>query len=294
MRARRALLYVPADDWRKIQKATTLGVDCVCLDLEDGVAQNRKEEARRNIVQALSALDFGRAERLVRINGLESGLAEADLAAVLPAQPDGIVLPKVLAAEDLRWVEAHIQAAEQRAGWPGGQIILLAIIERARAFLHLAEICQATPRLEALIFGAEDLAAELGVKRTREGWELFHARSTLVMHAAAFGLQAIDWVTVDFQDVAWVRQEAERGATLGFSGKQIIHPNQVLPVQMAFTPSPEEIVWARELLAAFEVHQAQGKGAFAWQGQMVDRPVIRRAEGILARARAAGVLDGVD
>ncbi len=294
MRARRALLYVPADDWRKIQKATTLGVDCICLDLEDGVAQNRKEEARQNIARALATLDFGRAERLVRINGLESGLAEVDLAAVLPNRPDGIVLPKVLTAEDLRWVEAQIGAAEQRAGWPSGNIILLAIIERARAFLHLPEICQATPRLEALIFGAEDLAAELGVKRTREGWELFHARSTLVMHAAAFGLQAIDWVTVDFQDIGWVRQEAERGAALGFNGKQIIHPNQVLPVQAAFTPSPKEIAWARELLAAFEAHQSQGKGAFAWQGQMVDRPVIRRAEGILARARAAGVLDGVD
>ncbi|MDT8897973.1 CoA ester lyase [Thermanaerothrix sp. 4228-RoL] len=291
MRARRALLYVPADDWHKIQKATTLGVDCVCLDLEDGVAQNRKEEARQNIARALATLDFGRAERLVRINGLESGLAEVDLAAVLPNRPDGIVLPKVLTAEDLRWVEAQIGAAEQRAGWPSGTIILLAIIERARAFLHLPEICQATPRLEALIFGAEDLAAELGVKRTREGWELFHARSTLVMHAAAFGLQAIDWVTVDFQDIGWVRQEAERGAALGFNGKQIIHPNQVLPVQAAFTPSPEEIAWARELLAAFEAHQAQGKGAFAWQGQMVDRPVIRRAEGILARAQAAGALD---
>lgn len=291
MRARRALLYVPADDWHKIQKATTLGVDCVCLDLEDGVAQNRKEEARQNIARALATLDFGRAERLVRINGLESGLAEVDLAAVLPTRPDGIVLPKVLTAEDLRWVEAQIGAAEQRAGWPSGNIILLAIIERARAFLHLPEICQATPRLEALIFGAEDLAAELGVKRTREGWELFHARSTLVMHAAAFGLQAIDWVTVDFQDIGWVRQEAERGAALGFNGKQIIHPNQVLPVQAAFTPSPEEIAWARELLAAFEAHQAQGKGAFAWQGQMVDRPVIRRAEGILARAQAAGALD---
>lgn len=291
MRARRALLYVPADDWHKIQKATTLGVDCVCLDLEDGVAQNRKEEARQNIARALATLDFGRAERLVRINGLESGLAEVDLAAVLPNRPDGIVLPKVLTAEDLRWVEAQIGAAEQRAGWPSGTIILLAIIERARAFLHLPEICQATPRLEALIFGAEDLAAELGVKRTREGWELFHARSTLVMHAAAFGLQAIDWVTVDFQDIGWVRQEAERGAALGFNGKQIIHPNQVLPVQAAFTPSPEEIAWARELLAAFEAHQARGKGAFAWQGQMVDRPVIRRAEGILARAQAAGALD---
>ncbi|WP_299024113.1 CoA ester lyase [uncultured Thermanaerothrix sp.] len=294
MRARRALLYVPADDWRKLQKATTLGVDCVCLDLEDGVAQNRKEEARRNVVQALRTLDFGRAERWVRINGLESGLAEADLETTLLASPDGIVVPKVLSAEDLRRVAVYLEAAEQRTGRPVGSLMMMVIIERAQAFLHLAEICQATPRLEALIFGAEDLAAELGVRRTREGWELFHARSTLVLHAAAFGLQAIDWVTVDFQDVEWVRQEAERGATLGFTGKQIIHPNQVAPVQAAFTPSAEEIAWARELMAAFTAYQAQGKGAFAWQGQMVDRPVIRRAEGILVRARAAGILAETD
>lgn len=294
MRARRALLYVPADDWRKLQKATTLGVDCVCLDLEDGVAQNRKEEARRNMVQALQTLDFGKAERLVRINGVESGLAKDDLEAALSGSPDGIVVPKVRSAEDLRWVAAHLEVAEPRLARPAGSLIMMVIIERAQAFLNLAEICQATPRLEALIFGAEDLAAELGVKRTREGWELFHTRSTLVLHAAAFGLQAIDWVTVDFQDVEWVRQEAERGATLGFSGKQIIHPNQVAPVQAAFTPSPEEIAWARELMAAFASYQAQGRGAFAWQGQMVDRPVIRRAEGILARARAAGVLAEAD
>lgn len=288
MRARRALLYTPGDDWRKLQKAATLGADCVCLDLEDGVAQNRKQAARETVVEALRTLDFGTAERLVRINGLESGLAEEDLEVLLPAHPDGIVVPKVVSAEALQWVDEKLCAAERRFGWPEGSLALLAIIERARAFINLVQICQATPRLQALIFGAEDLASDLGVRRTREGMELFYARSALVMHAAAFGLQAIDWVTVDFQDVSRVREEAEQGATLGFAGKQIIHPNQVQPVQEAFTPSDEEIAWARDILAAYAWYQERGQGAFAFAGQMVDRPVIRRAEGLLARARAAG------
>jgi len=288
MRARRALLYTPGDDWRKLQKAATLGVDCVCLDLEDGVAQNRKQAARETILEALRTLDFGAAERLVRINGLESGLAEEDLETVLPARPDGIVVPKVISAEELQWVDEKMRAAERHFNWPEGSLALLAVIERARAFINLAQICQATPRLQALIFGAEDLASDLGVRRTREGMELFYARSALVMHAAASGLQAIDWVTVDFQDIDRVREEAEQGAILGFAGKQVIHPNQVQPVQEAFTPDDDEIAWARDVLAAYAWHQERGQGAFAFAGQMVDRPVIRRAEGLLARARAAG------
>ncbi len=139
-----------------------------------------------------------------------------------------------------------------------------------------------------LIFGAEDFAHDIGAIRTVEAVEMLTARSLLVMHAAAFGLQAIDMVTVDFHDLERVRREARRGAELGYTGKQIIHPAQVEPVQDAFTPSAEEIERARALLAAFEQHQRRGAGAFAVDGQMVDKPVIRQAENLLARARAAG------
>lgn len=287
MRARRALLYMPGDDRHKIEKAITLGVDCICMDMEDGVAWNRKDEARRTIVAALGELDFGRSERLARINPIGSGLEAADLAAVLPARPDGIVVPKVETAEQLAWVNDQVEKTEQANGWPAGSIRLLAIIETPRAVLELKEIA-AQPRLDALIFGAEDLSVALGAMRTPAAWEVFYARSAVVLTAAAFGLQAIDMVSIDFRDLDALRAEARFGAQLGYVGKQVIHPNQVGPVQEAFTPDEAAIEAARRLIAAFEAHQRQGKGAFAVEGRMVDLPLVRAAENVLARARAAG------
>lgn len=284
MNARRALLYIPGDDDRKIAKATTLDVDCICLDMEDGVAVNRKLEARQSIARALGEQDFGRAERLARINRIGSGLEVDDLAAVLPARPDGIVIPKVETAAEVRRVSEQITAA----GYGVEQIGLVCMVETARGILNLAEICGADPRLQALIFGAEDLASELGAARTPAAWEVFYARSAIVTHAAAFGLQAIDMVYVDFQDEEGLRQEARQGAEMGFAGKQVIHPRQVAPVQEAFTPGETEIAQARRVAEAFAAHQASGKGAFALDGKMVDAPVVKAAERILGRARAAG------
>ncbi len=289
MHSRRAMMYVPGDDLHKIQKAAGLPVDSLCLDIEDGVAQNRKDAAREAIRQALRELDFGGSERLVRINPLTSERGKADLEAVLPARPDGIVLPKVTSADELVWVDGRLAQAEQEQGWQPGSLALIVIIERARAFLDLKDICAAVPRLQALIFGAEDFAEDVGAIRTAQAMELFTARSLLVMHAAAFGLQAIDMVSVDFRDIELIRREARAGAELGYSGKQIIHPNQIGPVQTAFTPSQIEIERAKALLETFEQHQQRGTGAFALDGQMVDLPVIRQARNLLARARAAGL-----
>jgi citrate lyase beta subunit len=289
MRPRRALLYMPGDDWRKITKATGLGADCVCMDTEDGVAISRKQEARETIVRALAELDFGRSERLVRVNPAGSELVDADLAALIPARPDGVVLPKVTSAEDVRWVSGQIAEVEASQGWPAGNIRLLAIVETARGIVNLKEIAAADPRLDALIFGAEDLAGDIGAVRTPAGWEMFYARGAVVIHAAAYGLQAIDIVRVDFQDTEGLRLEARQGRELGYEGKQVIHPDQVGPVQEAFTPGEEEIARAKRIVEANTSHQAAGAGAFALDGQMVDRPVVRAAENVLARARAAGV-----
>ncbi len=288
MRARRALLYMPGDDWRKIRKATTLGVDSICMDLEDGVAQNRKPEARAVIAEALNTLDFGRAERLVRINPVGSGLEAEDLAAVLPARPDGVLVPKVNTAEELVWVSQQLAEAEHAHGWPPGEIQLFALVETARGVVNLAAIAEADPRLAALIFGAEDLAGDIGAERTPAGWEVFYARSAVVTHAAAAGLQAIDMLFVDFQDAEGLRAEARQGVELGFSGKQIIHPNQVEPVLAAFSPTEKQIAAAQRIISAHTAHQAAGTGAFALDGKMVDMPVVRAAERVLARARAAG------
>lgn len=284
MRARRALLYMPGTDWRKIEKATTLGVDCVCMDLEDGVALNRKVDARETVTQALASLDFGRAERLVRINAVSSGLEADDLDAVLPARPDGIVLPKVTDGGQVRQASEWIAAAERARGWDVGAIGLLTIVETARGIVNLPQIASADPRLQALIFGAEDLAGDLGATRTREGREVFYARGAVVMYAAAFDLQALDMVYLEFRDLEGLRAEALQGAQMGFAGKQIIHPDQVAPVQEAFTPGPDEIARARRIVEAYAEHQAAGTGAFALNGTLVDMPVVKAARRVLARA----------
>ena len=288
MRARRALLYMPGDDLRKIQKAANLGVDCVCMDMEDGVAANRKAAARETIADALRTLEFGASEKLARINAVGSGLESDDLIAVIPSRPDGIVVPKVETGEQIAWVSAQIAGLERAYGWPAGSIGLIAIVESARGVVNLAQIAGADPRLQVLIFGAEDLAGDMSATRTRAGWEVFYARSAVVLHAVAFDLQAIDLVFIDLYDLDGLRQEALTGARMGFTGKQVIHPNQVGPVQEVFTPNNETIAQALRVIQAFEEHQKAGRGAFAMDGKMVDLPVVRAAEQVLARARAAG------
>jgi citrate lyase beta subunit len=279
---------MPGDDLHKITKATTLGVDCICMDMEDGVALNRKAEARATIVTALQTLDFGRAEKLARINPVGSGLENEDLQAVLPAHPDGIVVPKVEHAGQIRWVSAQIAQAEGLYGWTPGSINLIVLVETAFGVINLGEIAFADPRLQALIFGAEDLAGDIGAERTRAGWEVFYARSAVVTYASAYNLQAIDLVYVDFHDTEGLVNESLQGAQMGYSGKQVIHPNQVSPVQQAFTPSDEAIERAKKLMQAFKEHQQGGRGAFAYEGKMVDAPVIKVAMQVLARAEAAG------
>jgi len=287
MRARRALLYMPGDDRHKIEKALTLDVDCICMDMEDGVALNRKAEARRTIARALGELNFGRSERLVRINAVGSGLEDEDIEAILPSRPDGIVLPKVESLEQIQWAGGKIEAAELRNGWPVNSIRLIVDMETAKGILALKEIA-AHPRLEALIFGAEDYAVSIGAVRTPEAWEVFTARSLVVMHAKACSLQAIDMATLDYHNLERLRREAAFGAQMGYTGKQVIHPAQVGLVQEVFTPDEEAVAKARELVEAFEAHQKQGRGAFALDGRMIDMPLVRAAQGVLERARAAG------
>jgi citrate lyase beta subunit len=287
MHARRSLLYVPGDDRHKIEKALTCGADCVCLDLEDGVAQNRKAEARLAIALALRELHSEASEKLARINPVGSGLEADDIAAVLPSRPDGIVLPKVESLEQVQWAGGMLEAAELEHGWPLGSIRLLVDVETAKGMLNLKEIAS-HPRLDGLIFGAEDYAVSLGAVRTSEAWEVFTARSLVVMHARAFGLQAIDMVTVDYRDLKRIHNEAVFGAQLGYTGKQVIHPAQVGPVQEAFTPDDEAIAKAKILVEAFEAHQQAGRGAFGLDGRMIDLPLVKAAQNILARAKAAG------
>ncbi len=282
---RRSLLYVPGDSLRKVSKASTLPADTLILDLEDGVALSQKDAARATVAQALGEIDFGARERLVRINNRRGSLAQADLLGTIDARPDGYVVPKVESADDLLAIDRLLAAQEQDKGWPVGRIRLLAMIETALGVMNLREISQATARLDALIFGAEDFAASIGAIRTRDNRELFYARTALVTAAGAYGLQAIDLVFTGLDDQAGLEAECSNGRQLGFIGKTVIHPAQIETANRIFAPSPAEVAAARQLIAAFDAHQAAGTGAFAYAGKMVDMPVIRTAQRLLERAK---------
>jgi citrate lyase beta subunit len=289
-RARRCLLFMPADSRAKIEKGIALGVDAIIMDLEDGVAFDRKAEARAGAAAALRELDFGRSERIVRINPISSALAQDDLAAVAPAHPDAIMIPKVERAEDVGAVSAALARIEADHGLLPGGIVLIALIETALGIVNLREIAASDARLVALAFGAEDLAGDLGALRTPSGHEVAYGQSAVVIHARAFGLSAIDTPHVQLDDDAGLAAAARRARELGYSGKLAIHPRQIDGINAAFTPTLGEIEAARRLIAAFEAQQAEGRGVFRYEGRMIDLPMIRAAQAILARARAAGLL----
>lgn len=277
---------MPGDSQRKIEKALTLDVDSVILDLEDGVAANRKVEAREVVGQALATLDFGRRERIVRVNSHASGLVAAEVRATVATRPDAYLAPKVESAADLLYLDTLLSEAEEAHGWPANSIRLLAMIETALGVMSLREIATATPRLDALVFGAEDYAASTGAIRTREGWEVFQARSSVVMAAGAWGLQAIDCVFVEYQDAAGLEVECRLGRQLGYIGKTLIHPAQVAVANAIFAPTAEEVEWAERLMEAFAAHQRKRTGAFSFEGKMVDMPILRSAQRMMARAAA--------
>jgi len=279
---------MPGDDRRKIEKSTTLGVDCICMDMEDGTAINKKAEARAVISQAMKELNFGDSERCIRINSIGSGFEKDDLASALGARPDSIVVPKIETAEQVKWVSDQIESYELSNKLKLGSIRLLIGLETAKGILNLKEIAEADKRLEAVIFGAEDYAASIGATRTKEGIEVLYARSAVVAACAANHLQAIDMVYIDFKDSEGLRAEAEQGAGFGFSGKQVIHPNQIPVTQEAFTPSDTAIAYAKRVIESFEESQKEGRGAYALDGKMIDMPLLKNAQKVLGRAKAAG------
>uniref|UniRef100_A0A4W4DZ47 Citramalyl-CoA lyase, mitochondrial n=1 Tax=Electrophorus electricus TaxID=8005 RepID=A0A4W4DZ47_ELEEL len=292
---RRAVLYVPGNDERKLRKLTTLDVDCAVLDCEDGVALNKKAEARETVVRMLAELDLGHTEKCVRVNSASSGLADADLEAVLQAEvlPAALMLPKVEESTEVQWFvdrfQWHLKNRKLLA-----PIRLVTFVETAVGLLNFKTVCEEARRLgpaaglhhDGVVFGSDDFCASIGATRTRDARELLYARQKVVVTTKAFGLQAIDLVYIDYQDGEGLRQQAREGALMGFTGKQVIHPSQVKTVQEEFSPSLERVKWAAELIAAFEEHQRLGKGAFTFHGSMIDMPSLKQAQNIVTLASA--------
>lgn len=288
---RRSFLFTPADSLRKVEKGARLKTDTIILDLEDAVSFAHKETARQIAASALADIDFGRTERLVRINSLSSDLFTADLEAVAGPSLDGIVIPKVETAADIHLIDETLSTAEKASGRSPNAIRLFVLIETALGVMNLKEITQASQRIEGLLFGAEDLAVDLGTTRSPAAWEIFYARSAVVTTAAAYGLQAIDMVFVDLHNLEGLEVEAAFARQLGYSGKMAIHPRQVEVINRIFAPSEAEVSQAKRLVEAYQALMAAGSGVFTLDGRMVDRPIVLAAEKLLERARLCRLFD---
>lgn len=297
---RRALMYVPGSDERKIQKIPKLGADCVCIDCEDGVAFGMKDQARRNIRKLLEEKKsdfFGRSELTVRVNSITSGLVQDDVQVIFGGlQTDGSVLipsaihlPKVDSPHHLFEFADIFAKATKLDSKSNVRIGLIMFIESAQALINLVDICKSASQLteesilvpEALVFGSDDFVADIGATRTMSASELMYARQKMVTVGKAFELQVIDLVHIDYKDMDGLRAQSEEGARMGFTGKQVIHPAQLEIVQKSFSPSQERIEWATALIAGFREHEAQGKGAFNFRGHMIDMPLVKQAQKIL-------------
>ena len=286
----RSLLFVPADHSRKLEKSLTSGADALILDLEDSVAPERKEAARRQVGEFLTGLKLlsGLPKILVRINPLDSGLAEADLDAVMPHAPGGIVLPKSRTGADVQHLGIKLAVREAEHALQDGTTSIIAIAtETAGAMFGLASYAGASRRLAGLAWGAEDLSAALGAETSRRAdatyaapYEL--ARTLTLLGARAAGVEPVDTVFTDFRDEAGLHAECEAARRDGFTCKLAIHPSQIPLINETFTPSAEAVARARAIVDAFFMQD--GAGVISLDGQMLDRPHLLRAQGILARA----------
>ncbi|HNW61187.1 MAG TPA: aldolase/citrate lyase family protein [bacterium] len=288
-RLRRTRLYLPGSTPDLMLNAHLFGADCLILDLEDSVAPPEKFATRILVKHALRALEFGRSERIVRINPLATPFGTADLEVIVAAGPDTLLIPKCEGAADITAVEERVAALE-KAAKVARPLFFMPLIETAKGVMHAYEIATSSPRNVALCFGAEDFTADLGVERTVEGKEHYVARSLIVLAARAAGIQAIDTVYSDVQDEAGLVASAREAMAQGFDGKGVIHPSQIKPVHAAFSPSPEQIEKAQRIVAALEEARAKGLGVVSLGTKMVDAPVVARAQKILERARIQGLL----
>ncbi|EHY89712.1 HpcH/HpaI aldolase/citrate lyase family protein [Saccharomonospora azurea] len=282
MRPRRSVLYLPGANERALQKASTLAADALVLDLEDSVAPDAKESARRRVCETVAAAPYGRREVAIRVNGLDTPWHDADVRAAAEAGPDAVVVPKVGSASDVHAVEATLADA----GAPEHTTIW-AMIETPAAVLRAEEIATASDALTVLVLGTNDLVKELHAETVRGRAPLLASLSWCLLAARAAGKPVLDGVYNDVRDTEGFEAECVQGRQLGFDGKTLIHPSQLEPCNRVFSPSEAETDHARRVVAAFEEAMAEGRAVATVDGRMVENLHVEQARRILALAEAA-------
>jgi citrate lyase subunit beta/citryl-CoA lyase len=292
-RLRRTMMFIPGNNPSMMQDAYIYHPDSIMLDLEDSVTVAEKDAARLLVYQALKTVDYGTIERVVRINPLSTPYGKKDIEAVVKGGVDVIRMPKTETADEVREVEAEIERVEKELGCEG-RTLIMAAIESALGIVNAYNIATASKRMMGIALGAEDYSANLKTQRTKEGTELQLARETIVVAARAAGIDALDTVFSNLNDMDAFRAEVELIKRMGFDGKSIINPRQIEIVNEVFAPKEKDIEKARIILAAMKEAAERGSGVVAVNGKMVDRPVVIRAQRTIDLAIASGIITKED
>jgi len=280
---RRSLLYVPGDSRQMLQKALTIPADVLVLNLEDGVAASHKDEARENTVWALTSLDFGSHEVVVRVNTPGSEVGHRDLAATVSGRPDGICLPKIESAGEIERADATVRELEAGCGLPAGSLRFHAMIESSAGVLDAPGIARSCARMASLIFGSADYSAQVRCQPSEDRFEILMALQLVVASARSAGIDAIDAPCFDILNADLLRRESMQGRRLGFDGKSALSPRQVGTINEIFDVTAEEAAMAERVLAALDGAERGGRSLTTVDGSLVDDPHRTAAQRILRR-----------
>lgn len=279
----RTMLFAPANDLRKVGKALLLNADGTVLDLEDAVALSEKSNARNALKEALALPRRG--DVFIRVNSAQTDFILADLLAAVTEGVKGLVLAKSESAEEIRQIDWLMEKIEKERGITAGSLELIPFIESANAIVNAFAIASASPRVSRMFFGGVDYVLDIGTTFSKGGQEIFYARSQLVVASRAAGIEPpIDTVYPDFKDIEGLVADAKTVRQMGFQGKLAIHPGQIEPLNVVFTPTPEETAWAKKIVDVFDESEARGQAVFQVDGKMIEYPIANRARRIIALA----------
>ncbi|RNC28509.1 MAG: Citrate lyase subunit beta [Candidatus Dichloromethanomonas elyunquensis] len=289
---RRSMLFMPGNNPGMLQSAGVFSADSIIFDLEDGVSLQEKDSARLLLRNALQTFDYGGTEVVVRVNNLTgSPYGLADVEVIAPAGVAAIMLPKATEKEIIL-LDKMLAEIETKTERTTGSTKIFPLIETAYGLMHLKRIISSSIRIAGVLLGAEDLTADLGIKRTRDGEEIFMARCQVAIACRAAGIDAIDTPFADVQDQEGLIKDTQKAKALGLTGKAAINPRQIGLIHEVFAPSPEEVLYAREVITAMQEAEKEGKGVFSLHNKMIDAPIISRAQAVLAKARQYGWKEG--
>lgn len=286
---RRTMLFMPGNNPGMLQNAAILGADSIILDLEDAVSIPEKDSARILVREAIKNVDYSNVEVVVRINPLDNEFGAVDVDTIARVKPDTLMVPKA-DEDEIKIVDDMLNRIEKEEGFEEGSIKIIPLVETAFGLENVYNIIKASKRVTGILLGGEDLTADLGIKRTKEGEEIFYARNKVATACKALKVDAIDTPFTDTNDYEGLEKDTARAKSLGMTGKAAINPRQIDTIHAVFAPTEAEIKYALRILDAMEEAKKEGKGVFSVDGKMVDAPVINRALTTVDLAKRLGLI----